>query len=582
MAEGTTIFDAVIRAVDKFSEPLRGMMAHVHGMTAVMRAAFGETEKEGNGVHHVGAELHKTGEEAKKAGHEIQKAAHPHGYEVLAGHISLLRTHFGALSVSTGEVGRNLSEFLPMLAGLGAAGGLVGLFEMTEKAAENFSVLSSSARQVGMSAQQYATFAQVAKTVDVPATNMAESMFRLNRVIGDSLAGKNKDAAALFAHLGIALRGADGHIRSAAELMPQLAEAFQHTHDPAMQARMAMALFSREGMQLLPLLTQGREKLEELSKAAQSVIFVPQGDAAEKLEEYHASLLMLTAAVQGFMLEIGTKLAPVLKPVIDLATRWVVANRDWIATKLADYVRQLAYWIEQLRFPVILEHMSAWIRTAGHLVDRFGGLNTVIGAFAFALASPMISAVLGIISVFARLAMILRGLAILTWANPILVAVGLLAAAGIDIYRQWDPVKSFWQNMWNGMRKVVEDAWAIIRPIVFAMERAGNFLGHEWVAIGRELGVVSTHAQDELFTLPEGAAVGAARPLPRLYGPGGVVTPGAAANAAANANHATVTIRLPDAPPGTRVRVDDPARTVTGVDVGHSMPGAGYGYGFGG
>ena len=170
----SNVFTATLRILDKASAPLRGAMEHVRGLGTVFKALVGETEREGNSLKEVGRELHQTGEAAKVAGHEIEHAAHhARGYEVLAGHVSLLRTHFGALSANLGEVGHNLSEFLPMLAGLGAAGGLVGLFEMTERAAEGFSQLQNSAKQAGMSTKQFAVFAEVAKTVDVPVARMS-------------------------------------------------------------------------------------------------------------------------------------------------------------------------------------------------------------------------------------------------------------------------------------------------------------------------------------------------------------------------------------------------------------------------
>lgn len=549
MAEGTTIFAAVIKAVDQFSGPLKAIAARVRGLGAaadavgahgkgmakVLKAAFGEAEHSehgaAEGAHKVGAELHKTGEAAKQAGHEIEHAAHHgHGYDMLSGHISLLRTHFGNLGLSLGEVGRSISEFLPAMAGLGAAAGLVGLFEMTEHAAETFSLLSNSARQVGMSAQQFAVFSEVAKTVDVPVTNMTTSMFRLNRVIGDAATGRNKDAAALFSHLGISLRDAAGHMRAAGDLLPQLAAAFQRTHDPAMQARMAMALFGREGMELLPLLTQGSAKLDELSAAARRVVFVPQGEQAEQLEEYHASLLNLTAAVQGMVTMIGTKLAPVLKPVVDLATRWVVANRAWIGTKIAEYVKQLAIWLSALHLEQIIGRMGSWIRHTIDLVDHFGGLTTILGAFALVVASPMIASVLGIVNIVMRLTAVLRVLSALAWSNPILIAVGAVAAAAYEIYDNWGPIKQFFITLWAGVKTAFNEAWVYIKPIIAQIERAARFVEglRGMLRAPADLSGSDLHHDARPFRpgLPAPLHWGAApTPLPRLYHPSGFGAP---------------------------------------------------------
>ena len=452
-------------------------------------------------------------------------------------------------------------------------------------------------------------------------------MGRLNRVIGDVTHGKNKDAAALFDTSRGSLSVAALHGKSAADILPQLAQAFQHTHSKAMQAQMAMALFGREGMELLPLLTQGREKLQELSAAAAAVVFVPEGDAAEQLEQYHTSLLTLTAAVEGFMTEIGSKLAPVLKPVVDLATRWVVANRDWISTKIAQYVRELAHWVEALRLERVIEPMAHWGRVTAELVDSFGGVTTAVAAFAFLIASPAINAVLGIIGGIGRLVSILRMLSLLAWSNPILASVALVGAAvaemiakwnpalgffgnlwaelgrifqhGYDVIRlivspfvtlprsvmdAWRPVGAFFVDLWGGIKTAFWDAWSYIGPLIDKITAAARALSGLANVFGGPAqspnAPVNPLAPDYrspmqrlLQALPPDAQSGAPPvALPQLYRPGGALAPAAGAPGANGTVRSEVIFR--NAPPGTVVRTRTSGiADLDEVDVGRAMSG---------
>ncbi len=215
--------------------------------------------------------------------------------------------------------------------------------------------------------------------------------------------------------------------------MPQLADAFQHTTDPAMRARMAMALFGRAGKDLLPLLDQGREKLDEYAQASRDVDFVPKGEEAEQLEEFHKGWVTLTAAVSGFTMEIGTKLAPVLNPLIDMTKEWIVANRDWVATDIAGAVGELSTWLQSLNLHEIIEGTKEWFHSIHEVVEELGGWHLAIGAVVLLLGSPILGALAGVVEGIEALSGVLKGIAMLVWANPILAAIGLVLVAGYEL-----------------------------------------------------------------------------------------------------------------------------------------------------
>ncbi len=336
-------------------------------------------------INRIAAMFGKLGHEADHVGHATEHMHKPHVWAALGEHVSLAREHFGELHASVGEVGASITELLPALAALGAAGSVAELFETTEHVAEAYSTLAHTATSLGLSAQSLNELHLVARLTDTSVEAMDHSMMKLNRTIGDSSAGKNKEAAALFSHLRISLHDANGQMRASADLLPELADAFEHTHSAAMRTRMAVALFGKAGAEMIPMLSEGAEAMREhqAEAAKYGFDFRPY---AKGLESYNESMKKLGISTEGFTDAVGAKLAPVLQPVVDKATEWVTANRDWIATDIAGHVQELASWLEQLPVKAIGDDLTEAKDYAVEFIDALGGGTRAVEIMAGVMA----------------------------------------------------------------------------------------------------------------------------------------------------------------------------------------------------
>lgn len=652
MADGHDVFDAKIKATDKASPlvakiaaSVRGLAplmklvsAHSAGMGAVIKAAMGEAEHATHGASHAahGAAhaIAAAGHAAKHAGPEIEHAAHPRAWLALAAHANLFRSHLGGIRMGVAEIGHSVTEFLPALGALAAGGGLVGLIELTEKVADRFSEMNKAAIGAGMGIAQFQALSLAAKMTDVSVESAAGAMFKLNKVIATAAAGKNKDALALFAHLKLHLREANGHLADSSKLLPELAEAFKRTTDPAMQARMAMALFGKSGKDLLPLLMAGREELEEFSKQSAELNY-PFSDADKKnLEGYHRSMIGLNTAVSALGDEIGASLAPVLTPVINMVKEWVVHNRHWIATKIETKVKQLAHWVQQLDFKKIIEDTQAWMDSTLTLGGHVDSLTTIIGAITLALASPLITAVTGAIAVLTSLGRAIWIVNAAMLANPVVLAwlivaaavgvvayevnhhwdaivarwqavPGELAAVGVklkaplstlpedlaavwekikapfralpdELAPLWQKIKGPWVAMWQDMANAARNFWTNdIQPTIDSIRNAIASVENSWIGRRLHLNVEHTAAPGPEGTpmLPGPWGVPVPTDMPQLYGP----RAGAAAAAPATSRDGTVRteITIKGLPPGSTVATSSSgAVEPPQVDVGYSLAGA--------
>ena len=447
----------IIRAVDEATGPLRQVVGSLRGV--------------GEAAHHASA--------------EVAHVEHAGMFAAMREHVAGVRERFGELRASIGETFAGLSEFVPALGVLGGVSSAVGLVELTEHVAEVRSELNATAIRLGVTTQQLVQFNEAAKLTDVPVEAAQNGINRLNRAIGDSAAGKNKQAMALFSHLHISLRDANGHLRTAAQLFPQLADAFRNTADPAMRTRMAMVLMGRSGTQLIPMLMEGSAGLREFAEQSKAVNFTPDPEQAEGLERFHRAWILLKDAVQGLADEIGTALAPVLTPIVDRLREWITANRDWIATDISAKVKALADAFAGFD----LSHPIASLgEVIGRLTDAhagFGKLIAIVGGFALLAAAPFVAsaaevaigisgiavAAIGpIISSLATLGAsvigfgsVMDGLKYTLMENPlglVITAAALAGVAAYELYEHWDQVKALLQAAWRAISSAASETWS--------------------------------------------------------------------------------------------------------------------------
>jgi hypothetical protein len=293
-------------------------------------------------------------------------------------------------------VGEKATELLPMLGALGGAASIAGVFELVHRATESFTELARGAEKIGITTAAMRQMSYIAEMTDTPVVALDSGLFRLNRTIADATAGKNKDAAALFAHLGIATRDASHHLRGAADVMPELQKAFRNTTDPAMRASMAMMLFSRQGRELLPFLLAAPDDMRKWSDEASRMVYTFSKDDGENLESFRIGWINLETAVGGFLDEVGSKLAPILTPLVNKFADWVAANRDWVATDIGGAVQKLASAVMRLDFDQVAKDTKAWFKSAGDLLDKIGGLKSVIVAIILLMTGKFVSAAVGV------------------------------------------------------------------------------------------------------------------------------------------------------------------------------------------
>lgn len=120
----------------------------------------------------------------------------------------------------------------------------------------------------------------------------------------------SKKTAAMQKMLGTAFLDSNGHIENLTTLLPKVANKFAAMKDGPEKSALALKLFGRSGIDLLPVLNKGAAGISELEKKAGSLGLTLDNSANAKWVAYRASVRQTEATFQGLKVTIGGALIP--------------------------------------------------------------------------------------------------------------------------------------------------------------------------------------------------------------------------------------------------------------------------------
>ncbi|MFA9216448.1 MAG: hypothetical protein ACEQSK_05005, partial [Sphingomonadaceae bacterium] len=115
----------------------------------------------------------------------------------------------------------------------------------------------------------------------------------------------NKTAAVAFDALGIAVKNADGSMRSSLEITEEIGDAFKGISDPTLKSALAVEIFGKSGAKLIPVLENMRASREE----ARELGAVVGDDFVKAAADFNDNMDRMGFMAKGFA---GTILADVL------------------------------------------------------------------------------------------------------------------------------------------------------------------------------------------------------------------------------------------------------------------------------
>ena len=339
----------------------------------------------------VKAELSEIGEKGERSLKKIEAAATPAstGLKLLSSAANDAKFQLEAATERLGLLGSVLGKLGPagLIAGASIAAlgvGMTALVLPVARVGDEFFKLS---QKTGVSVEALTALDYAAKLSDVTTEGLTKALQKLSVAMFDTQVNGDEGSAALKA-LGVSATDAHGQIRPTEAVLLDLAEKFAIMPDGADKAALAVKLFGKEGLAIIPFLNQGREGITALMEEAQRLGLVMSEDVARASEVFNDNLTRLSAIFEGVQRQIGAAVIPILadftEQVILAQTETgsfsnelqrITANREATITFLESVASGLAFIAESAvllkrviaqpfdSLPVVGKDIETWFKT---------------------------------------------------------------------------------------------------------------------------------------------------------------------------------------------------------------------------
>lgn len=192
------------------------------------------------------------------------------------------------------------------VAGTGAA---VGLAALTKAAIDNADALDNMSQRVGVSVEALSRLQYAAKLSDTSIESL-QTGFR-------TLANNMVAGSDAFAKLGISITNTDGSMRSSVDIFSEIADRFAGMEDGALKSALAVDVFGRSGLDLIPMLNAGSAGLAEFARQSDQVGYTLSTQAASGAAQFNDTLDRIGLTMNGVVNKVMVAALPALQSLAD-------------------------------------------------------------------------------------------------------------------------------------------------------------------------------------------------------------------------------------------------------------------------
>lgn len=187
---------------------------------------------------------------------------------------------------------RNLIPFA------GAGLGVHSFKELIEHQVEYMDQAGKMAQITGLTTQSYTELSYAAQLADVSGESLNKSIGKLSKNMVAAADGSG-DAFDAFNVLGISVKDNTGHLKSADQILAEVADRFGQYKDGAEKTALAMALFGKSGAEMIPMLNKGSEEIAHMRAEAQALGLTFGEDLAHQAEEVNDNFKRLHSRTEA-------------------------------------------------------------------------------------------------------------------------------------------------------------------------------------------------------------------------------------------------------------------------------------------
>lgn len=188
------------------------------------------------------------------------------------------------------------------VAALGVGIGVVGFTHMIKGVLESEDALSKMSQKLGISVEGLAGLEHAADLAGVNVESMQKGIKSLSAQMFDAASGL-AESKRNFTALGIEIYDTNGALKSSDAVLVEVADKFAKMKDGTAKAALAVKLFGKAGLDMIPMLNGGSAALAELVKEGQRLNPVT-AESARLAEEFNDNMRRLskTSGILGINL----------------------------------------------------------------------------------------------------------------------------------------------------------------------------------------------------------------------------------------------------------------------------------------
>lgn len=365
---------------------------------------------------------------------------------------------------------RNLGKMTAPFIALGGAASIAGMTAMVKSTASYGDQIANMVERVGWGTEAFQEYAHVARFSDMTTEEFAKNLEKLTQGMGMLRAGSGSLLTSIE-KVSPALAKQLKATKTNEEAFELMIAAIQKVEDPAKKAYLASAAFGKSGLKMVQLANHGAKEIAELRKEAQEMGIVLSEAAVSNSASFNDALEQNSETLRGLSGAITSQVLPVVIPMIEAFNKWLMSNRELIATKIGDFVKNLAQWLKQVDFQAIGNGLANIISVVGGFIDIISSSKWALIGFIALLNIETVGALWNVAAGIGKLAMMIPGLGsllstlsagfiklgIAIMTTPVgWIAAGIVAVVAVFalLWNKCEGFRKFWIGLWEGIKSV--------------------------------------------------------------------------------------------------------------------------------
>lgn len=236
--------------------------------------------------------------------------------QILITAVDQTRTALDSIRNNLGRLGDETRRVQGLLAGLGVSLTLGAFAALVKGAIDSADELNKLSQKIGISVEALSTLQFAAQLSDVGLDSLKAGLKGLSANLTEARAGLG-EGAALFQALGISVEDSAGNLKSSDTILLEIADRFASFEDGATKTALAVKLFGKSGMDMIPFLNQGSSGIRALMQEAERLGLKLSTETAQAAEAFNDNLTALKASTSGLGITLATELLAPLRVVTD-------------------------------------------------------------------------------------------------------------------------------------------------------------------------------------------------------------------------------------------------------------------------